>query len=155
MRKFTTLIALTLSWLAWSGHYDALLLTFGATSVLCVFYLLNRIGLADLDPQSARTFVKMIAYVPWLLLEVIKSNIAVAKIIWRPALSINPDVQDVPSTQQTSLGLVAFANSVTLTPGTLSISAAPGTLKVHALDAASFEGDDFAEMDRRVTGLET
>ncbi|MEM9601359.1 MAG: Na+/H+ antiporter subunit E [Pseudomonadota bacterium] len=154
MRKFTTLIALAVSWLAWSGYYDGLLLTFGALSCLFVFYLMHRIGLADLDPRSARTFANMVSYIPWLLLEIIKSNIEVAKIIWRPAMQLNPAVQDIPSTQETTLGLVTFANSVTLTPGTLTISAEPGSLKVHALNADAFEGDGFAEMDRRVSTLE-
>lgn len=154
MRKITTLFALAISWLAWSGHYNGLILSFGALSCLFVFYLLNRIGLADLDPRSARTFSKMVFYIPWLLVEVIKSNIAVARIVWRPTLDINPAVEDIPATQATSLGLVAFANSVTLTPGTLSMNAEAGSLKVHALDASSFEGDGFAEMDRRVTELE-
>ena len=154
MRKITTLIALAVSWLAWSGHYDGLLLSFGTLSCLFVFYLLNRIGLADLDPRSAKTIINMVLYIPWLLLEIIKSNIEVARIIWRPSMKINPAVEDIPSTQQTPLALVTFANSVTLTPGTLTISAEPGTLKVHALDASSFEGDGFTEMDRRVSSLE-
>ncbi len=154
MRKFTTLIVLTASWLAWSGHYDGLLLSFGAASVLCVFYLLNRIGLAALDPRSAKTFLKMVPYLPWLLREIIKSNIDVAKIIWQPKISIDPAVREIPATQETALGLVTFANSVTLTPGTLSINATPGSLTVHALEAAAFDGEGFSEMDRRVTGLE-
>lgn len=154
MRKTTTLIALALSWLAWSGHYGGLLLTFGALSCLFVFYLLSRIGMADLDPRNARTFARMVRYVPWLSLEIIKSNIDVARIIWRPRLQINPAVEEVPSTQETTLGLVTFANSVTLTPGTLTISATAGSLKVHALDAKSFEGGNFEDMDRRVSALE-
>lgn len=96
----------------------------------------------------------MITYVPWLVSEVIKSNIDVAKRIWQKDMPISPTVVTVPASQKTALGLVIHANSITMTPGTLSIDVAPDEIEVHALAVETLEGLQDGVMDRKVRKLE-
>ncbi len=154
MKKHATLALLVITWLLWSGHFDPLMLSFGLLSCAFVYYLLIRLEVVNTNPQSFHIFMKMPKYVPWLLWQIVLSNLAVAKILWRRDMNLSPAVENVAATQKSSLGLVVYANSVTLTPGTLSIDAKHGSVLVHALEASSFEEDGFQEMDRRVTALE-
>lgn len=154
MKKFATLALLMVSWLLWSGHFDLLLLSFGLLSCLFVHYLLSRLQVNDLPPQSLKIFLKLPLYLPWLFWQVVLSNIAVAKILWRRDMRLSPAVEQVRATQDSNLGLVIYANSVTLTPGTLSVDAQQGSVLVHALETSSFEGDGFKDMDERVAALE-
>ncbi len=154
MKKLATLALLMASWLLWSGHFGPLMLSFGLLSCLFVHYLLARLQVSDLPPESLKIFLKLPGYLPWLFWQIVQSNIAVAKILWRKDMRLSPAVEQVRATQNSNLGLVIYANSVTLTPGTLSVDAQNGTVLVHALEAASFEGDAFRDMDERVTALE-
>ena len=154
MKKIMTLALLIVSWLLWSGHFDPLMLTFGLLSCAFVYYLLHQLEVIELNPGTAKFLGKLPGYLPWLFWQIVLSNIAVAKILWRRDMKLSPAVQQVRATQQSNLGLVVYANSVTLTPGTLSVDAQTGSVLVHALEAESFEGDGFQDMDGRVTALE-
>ena len=83
-----------------------------------------------------------------------KSNLAVARLILTPTLSISPTVIRVTATQQTDLGRVVYANSITLTPGTVSMSLDDDQITVHALTREMAENLQTGEMDHRVTRLE-
>jgi multicomponent Na+:H+ antiporter subunit E len=99
------------------------------------------------------TFRAVSSYWPWLLWEIAKSNIDVARRVLDPALPISPTLVRLTPTQKSDLGLVVYANSITLTPGTITIDVEPGTLLVHAIardGAVSLQGGD---MDRRVTRM--
>jgi len=154
MKKLATLALLIVSWLLWSGHFDPLMLSFGLVSCLFVYYLLHRLQVIELNPDSAKVFFRLPTFIPWLLWQIVLSNIAVAKILWRRDLNISPAVEQVRATQKSTIGLVVYANSVTLTPGTLSVDAHIGSVLVHALEAESFDGDGFQKIDERVTALE-
>lgn len=154
MKSIATLALLAVSWLLWSGHFGPLMLVFGTASVLFVYWLLGRLGVLEHPAGYLQIILRLPFYVPWLMWQVLLSNIQVAKLIWRPKLQIDPAVRHIPATQKTDLGLVIYANSVTLTPGTLSVDAQSGTVLVHALEASSFDGEDFQTMDARVTALE-
>src|SRR3546814_8150937 len=95
-----------------------------------------------------------LTYWPWLLLEIVKSNIDVARRILDPALPISPTMIRVKASQKTELGRVIYANSITLTPGTVSVQLADGTIEVHSLTAEGAESLEEGEMDRRVTAME-
>ena len=94
------------------------------------------------------------SYIPWLILEIIKANLDVAKRVISGGSSIDPAVLEVKSTQKTELGQVIFANSITLTPGTTTMRIEDDTLLVHTV--AREVGEDLlkGDMDRRVTRME-
>ncbi|MDZ7747874.1 MAG: Na+/H+ antiporter subunit E [Halofilum sp. (in: g-proteobacteria)] len=148
-------LGLFLLWLLLSGHYTVLVTSLGVASCLGVTVLANRLGVLEPDGRSFAFLSRLALYVPWLAKEIVVSNIEVTRLIWHPRLPIRPQVIRTPSSQRTALGLASFANSITLTPGTLSLDAdEPGVVVVHAIGDVTAEGLQTGEMDRRVTALE-
>ena len=97
---------------------------------------------------------KAVTYWPWLIWEIIKANIDVALIIIKPKLEISPVLFRSPASQKTEVGQVTYANSITLTPGTVSIAVDGNLIEVHALTQVAADGLETGEMDQRVTALE-
>ncbi len=147
------LVLLVAAWLLWSGHYHGLTLAFGALSCIGVAALAARMRQPDhADPYLFA--LRTIPYLPWLLWEIVKANIDVAKCIVGRETGISPRLIRVKATQRTIIGQVIYANSITLTPGTISLDLRDGEILVHALTAESAAGVETNEMDRRVTRLE-
>ena len=158
MRGYVSLaVFLAAAWVLWSFHFTPLLLGLGAASIVLVLYLVHRMRVVDeeaalVDLVNVRTAL----YVPWLLAEVIRANLAVARLILHPRLPISPRMIRVPAEQKSALGKVLYANSITLTPGTVTVDVDEheGTLLVHALTTSAAEGLESGEMGRRVAALE-
>ena len=146
-------ISLTFFWLAMSGHYPTFVLSFGAASGLFVLYLTRRLDFFDQDTFQFSIEWKHLGYWIWLGKEIFNANIAVAKVILSPKLKISPRMIEFKSSQKTELGLVIFANSITLTPGTVSVDIEDDKVIVHALNAELAEGVLNGEMDKKVTAL--
>ena len=98
--------------------------------------------------------IKLIMYWSWLCAEVVKSNFDVALRIIKPSLPIRPRVFTVRTTQRTELGQVIYANSITLTPGTVSIDLRGHEIEVHALAEEPAASLLTGDMDRRITAVE-
>ena len=98
--------------------------------------------------------VKFLGYFVWLLIEIVKSNILVTKAIISPSMPIRQNLFKVPYTQRTDIGQVIFANSITLTPGTVSVETETGHFLVHALSFTEDDMDALADMDVRVSATE-
>ena len=141
-------------WLLWSGMFEPLMLMFGLSSCILAALITSKLQVVDSSERPLLIFVRMIGYIPWIAWEIVKSNIDVARRIWRPQMPISPTVVTVKATQKTALGLVIHPNSITLTPGTLSIDVEPGEIEVHALSEESIADLHSGEMDRRVSKLE-
>jgi multicomponent Na+:H+ antiporter subunit E len=141
-------------WLLLSGHYEPLILAFGAVSIVIVMVLAYRMGVVDYEGHPIQLGWRFPVYLFWLLWEIVKANIDVAKRILDPSLPISPTVFTLKPTQPTELGHVIYANSITLTPGTVTLEVTRDELQVHALSQEA--ADDLAkgEMDRRVTWIE-
>ena len=88
------------------------------------------------------------------MIEIVKANIAVALRIVSPRLPIRPRVIRVRAGQRTDIGRVIYANSITLTPGTVTVDTEGDHITVHALTPEAAEGVLSGEMDRRVTRVE-
>ena len=93
-------------------------------------------------------------YLPWLLKEILIANINVAKVILSPKLPISPIMVVFGSTQKTDLGRVLYANSITLTPGTITTGVEGDQLEIHALTRKDVDGREEDEMDQRVSIVE-
>ena len=141
-------------WLLLSGHYTAQLMTSGALSSLGVVLLVAHLGILDDEALPIQLGIRPFLYAPWLMKEIVLSNLAVAKVILTPSLPIHPRILRVDASQKTDVGRVTYANSITLTPGTVTLDASDGKLLVHALTTESAEGLLAGEMDRRVARLE-
>jgi len=82
---------------------------------------------------------RFILYFFWLIKEILKSSFEVIKIIWRRKLNIDPIFEWIDS-QTTEFGIILHANSITLTPGTVTLDIKNGMILVHALNKASIDG---------------
>ena len=143
-------------WLLWSGHFSSILLiSFGLASCLLSVLAAARMRLIDeegapLQLANYRTAI----YVPWLALKIIVANLDVARRILSPSLPIAPRIIRVPASQRSEIGQVVYANSITLTPGTVSIHVENKTITVHALTLGAAAWLESGEMDQRVRQLE-
>ena len=141
-------------WLLLSGHYEPLLLTLGVGSCALVVYLCRRMDVVDQGGVPLHVRGRFWLYVPWLMKEIFMANLAVAKIILDPRLPISPQVVLFHGSQQTDLGKALYANSITLTPGTITTGVNGHEFEIHALTAADLETDEQDQMDRRCTYVE-
>ena len=142
-------------WLLLSGHYDnPLLLTLGVISSIAVVFIAQRMDVIDHESVPLQLRFGFIGYLGWLAKEIILANVAVAKIIISPSLPLSPLLFRVKTSQKTDVGRVMHANSITLTPGTVSVEVEDGDIIVHAI--AGNLASDMAKggMDRRVTAVE-
>jgi multicomponent Na+:H+ antiporter subunit E len=156
MKRYSVSLMLTLVvfWVINSGQYNALLLGLGAISIGFVVYLTHRMDVVDHESQPFYLTPRIFSYHLWLIKEIIQSNIDVLKHIWRPQLSISPSIQTIKISQRSDMGKVIYANSITLTPGTIAVDLNDDEILVHALDANSLVGLEFGEMDSRISKLE-
>ncbi len=145
------------AWLLMSGHYTPLLIGLGIASCALVTWLADRIGGTDEEGLPLHIMARLPAYLVWLIKEITVSNIATGRLIL--AGRARPVIFTTPATQASAGGLVTYANSITLTPGTVTIEVedADGDTPrflVHALDPSFAADVESGEMDRRVTALE-
>lgn len=140
-------------WLLWSGHFTGLLLSLGAVSCALVVFLSHRLGIVDNEGQPLSWGARPLVYFPWLAVEVVKANIDVALRVLgiKP---VAPALARVPVPQKTDLGRVVYADSITLTPGTVSIELEEDVVLVHAISRDGIDDLKSGEMARRVLSLE-
>ena len=157
--KYGVSLGLTLFvlWLLLSGQYtfdSRLILALGLASCTFVVAIALRMKIADREGHPIHLLVPSLRYIPWLLWAIVKSNIDVTRCILNPRLPISPTLVKVKAGQQSELGQAIFANSITLTPGTVSLDVEEGEILVHALTRESAAEVADGEMDRRVALLE-
>lgn len=154
--KFVWLVfLLSVFWLVNSGHFDVLLISFGLFSIGLVVWINNRMSRfsEEYQPPVIRSF-RLPFYILWLLKEIVKSNIEVIRLIYQRRPAIEPSVFKVRVSQKSDLFKVLYANSITMTPGTITIEIEDDEFTVHALTRSFREGVESGEMDRRVRSLE-
>jgi multicomponent Na+:H+ antiporter subunit E len=147
-------VVLSVTWLLWSGIYQTLTLTLGLISCIGVTALARRMGVVDQEGAPIEFAFRTILYLPWLMLEIFKANVDVARIILSPSLPINPRMIRVKAGQQTDMGKVIYANSITLTPGTVSVDVEGDTILIHALTREAADGVTSGTMDDKVVAVE-
>ncbi len=141
-------------WLLLSGHYDLWFMGLGFISSASAVFLARRMGIVDAEGLPLDLVPGLLRYAPWLFGTVIQANFDVARRILHPRLPITPTVIRVPAEQRTAPGRVSYANSITLTPGTISLEVSDDEIEVHALSVDAAEDLQSGEMGRRVVALE-
>jgi multicomponent Na+:H+ antiporter subunit E len=139
-------------WLLLSGHGEPLLLGLGLLSSALAVFIAWRLGAVDDEHHPALHGLPL--YWLWLAGEIIKCNLQVLRLILTPKLAIQPQVIEVEAHEKTELGRVIYANSITLTPGTLTLALNGARLSVHALTDEAANDLKAGEMDRRVVKVE-
>jgi multicomponent Na+:H+ antiporter subunit E len=147
-------VALYVFWLLLSGYFTPFLLAAGAGCALAVVWLARRLEVVDAEGHPIHLGPSASVYWIWLFREIIKSAWDVSRIIVDPRLPISPTLVRFKPSQKTAVGLVIHANSITLTPGTITIEAGRDEFLVHALTRSGAEGVIDSEMDRRISAFE-
>ena len=142
-------------WVVLSGHSEPLLLGFGLLSAGFVLFIALRMDIADHEGHPIHLNIMALGqYWVWLLKEIVKANLDVTRRVLRPSLPISPTIVSLETTQRSDVGRVIHANSITLTPGTVSIDVEGTIIEVHCLSKEAAQGMQTGEMDRRVTEIE-
>lgn len=157
MTRYLALSAvLVVFWLLLSGHYTPLFLFFAAVSIGLVLFINFRMDRIDNGLRMVRALPALIGYCLWLAKETVLANIDMVKRVWQPKMPISPRVAKIKATQTTRIGKVIYANSITLTPGTvtLDIDEEKNEFEVHAIVHSQIDDLQKGEMDSRVKKLE-
>jgi multicomponent Na+:H+ antiporter subunit E len=150
-----TIWALILSvfWLLLSGMYNPLLLSFGMASVVVVLLVLRRMENVDKKRQQVGTGLRLIRYTPWLIAQVLKSSIHVTKLIWGSPNKVSPTLAKINISNVPPNKRVLYANSITLTPGTLCVDLKGDELTIHALQKSSITELEEGYMENKITSI--
>ena len=156
MRKFFILLpVLIFTWFLLSGIYSPLLISLGFFSIFFTLYLIYRFNFLQFNHKFDISLISFyFLYIPWLLKEIFISGLKTSYLILFSEKRLKSKFSFVKSTQTTDSGKVIFANSITLTPGTVSVQINENEILVHALVEESIEELSRGEMDTRVTLLE-
>ena len=147
---FASLVA---AWLLWSGIFEPLLLSLGALSCVLTFLVVWRMGYFDKDIFALRFSLRLAAYWAWLIKEIVMSSLEVARVVLSPRMPVSCRCIELKATSDNAVDQVILANSITLTPGTLTLDLHEGVLKVHTLTQEGADALIAGEMDRRVAHL--
>ena len=132
-------VLLFVFWLGLSGHFTPLLIGLGIASTLLAVHLAHRMDILDHETHPTLLTPRLVRFWLFLSVEVVKANIDVIRRILRPGKSISPQLVTLPLPQKTDLARVIYANSITLTPGTVTLRLDKDTLLVHALSREAAE----------------
>lgn len=150
----SALLVLYSFWLLLSGYFTSFLLAAGLGSTLAVVWFSHRMDVIDAEGHPMHLGPRALLYWVWLLREIAKSAWDVSKIIVHPRLPISPTLVRFKPGQTTDIGRVIHANSITLTPGTITIDAGRDEFFVHALTLDGAQGVLSGDMDARVSACE-
>lgn len=145
-------------WLILSGHFDLEHIVYGALSVLLVIWInsgIRRIPLRNGEHLSGSCIIihRLFLYLFWLVWQIVKSGIYVAYLTLHPRMPINPMIVRFKSDLPNPLAKVILGNSITLTPGTLTVDIKENFFIVHALLDETEEELVSGEMEARVGRL--
>ncbi|HEU4344577.1 MAG TPA: Na+/H+ antiporter subunit E [Candidatus Binatia bacterium] len=134
-------VVLFVFWLLLSGKLEVKYLLFGLLSAALVTFVTQDLlqspeGQRKTSPSMAgflKAGWRLLAYFGWLIYEIVQSNFQVAYIVLHPKLPIEPGLLRFRTRLRSPIGHVILANSITLTPGTITVDLSEGTYWVHAL----------------------
>jgi multicomponent Na+:H+ antiporter subunit E len=156
--RLTRYVLLSLSmlglWLLLSGYYEPLIVAFGVFSSLLVTYLAWRMDREDRYAFPLIFTWRLPWYWVWLVKEMLKANLNVVRIILAPGLPISPIMVPFRASMKSDLARMIYANSITLTPGTITTGTKGDILRIHALTWHDVDGREEDEMGQQICGLE-
>ena len=128
-------VALYIFWILNSGRIEPLYLSMGVICSFVIAYVFHEIFVPIKEPKAAfRTAIRFLLYIPWLFYQIVLANLDVAKRVLHPAMPIQPHIITFPSKLKSDLSMTTLGNSITLTPGTITVDIDPdGTFYVHCI----------------------
>ncbi len=155
MRFVLTALIMFAFWILLSGKFSFILFLSGFISSLLVSYMSNDllIGNGDIKLGFIRT-IKFIRFLPWLLWQIVLANIDLALRTLHPKMPINPILINIKNNLKSDLGMVILANSITLTPGTVTIDVNENEFLIHVISEKAAQSLISGEMQARVKKIE-
>jgi len=154
VRAASTFVLLAATWVLLSGHFTAWHLGAGLASCVLVTVVSARLDLLGQARLPLRPLRLVFSHAPWLSWQVAKANLDVAWRVWHPRLPIQPQVVRLRDELRTDAGRALHANSITLTPGTVTVAIENGEIVVHALTDRSAAALREGDMQRRLQRIE-
>jgi multicomponent Na+:H+ antiporter subunit E len=154
LRLVSLAAALYAFWILMSGYFTPFLLGAGFACALAVAWLARGMEIADREGHPAHLTLAAFGYWAWLAGEILRAGVQVCRVILHPALPVSPSLARFRPSQQTAVGLATHANSITLTPGTITVSADHEEFIVHGLTREGAAATVASEMDRRARRFE-
>ena len=150
MRKLVVFLILFGVWLVFSGHFDALHLGLGLACSGLVAAFSTELLLPKPLPSGAAVIAwRMLRYLPWLLWEIVLANLHVVYLVCRPG-QLRPQVVRFKTGLKSDMAKVTLGNSITLTPGTVTLDIDGNDFTVHAVSDHAARSLHRGEMERRV-----
>ena len=134
-------------WVLLSGKLDVFHLSVGFLGAALIAWVNTKSRHLNEPPLP---LVRLVLYLPWLFWGIVKSNLNITKIILDPKLPINPRLIQYRTDLRSNPAVILLGNSITLTPGTVTIEVSSSELLVHALDDESSSGLESRTMERKI-----
>jgi len=147
-------LLLALLWLSISGVYKPQIIALGAASVVLVVWLSRRMDVVGVEHNPVLYSWRLLVYWAWLIVEIVKANLTVVGLVLNPS-RIGPRIVTVPVPHDNAVAKVTYANSCTLTPGTVTLLLEETELTAHVLDAGSAEDLQSGRMATKISWLES
>jgi len=134
-------LILFLLWIVFSGKFDAFHITLGLISSAIVAAISGDLLFTSTQPRGLFSlWLRLFAYIPWLIYQIFLANMHVMYLVFHPKMMelINPQIIEFESRLKSDYGRTSFANSITLTPGTITVNVTVlGRFSVHCIDDQS------------------
>ncbi len=155
MRRVALVASLMAFYAVLSGQFGSVyLMTCGAVGCVVVTLLAGHLEIIDDEGVPVEYWLRTALYAPWLAWQVLRANIDVAILVWSPKLRISPRMICLRHRLKTGYGIATYVNSITLTPGTVTVDEDEDELLVHALTVEAAEGLLTGEMHERILRVE-
>jgi len=134
-------LILFILWIVLSGKFDAFHITLGLISSAIVAAISGDLLFTSTQPRGLFSlWLRLFAYIPWLIYQIFLANVHVMYLVFHPKMMelINPQIIEFESRLKSDYGRTTFANSITLTPGTITVNVSVlGRFSIHCIDDQS------------------
>ena len=148
--RLVVFVILYAFWTAFSAHFDPFHLSLGFLCSALVAYFSHDLLIRDINREyKLKKTKRFIIYLPWLIYQIILANIHVAYLVLNPK-KIHPQMIKFKTKLKNDFSMVTFGNSITLTPGTITVDIEDGNFYVHALSKKVADDLLSGDMEDRV-----
>lgn len=150
-------------WFAFSGHTEIEFLVMGGIAAVAGTAVTHWLFTGDQELRFrhspyppgwfVRGFFRFMLYTPWLLWEIVLANLYVAYLVLHPRLPVQPSLVQFETSLHSESAQILLAQSITLTPGTVTVDVSEGVFMVHCLSVKSREGMEDGSIQRKVAGI--
>lgn len=155
MHSVLLFVSLLAFYVVLSGQIaSSFLMGAGVVACLGVTLLCKRLGIVDDEGVPYRWWWGTVKYIPWLGWQIVLSSIYVFKLVWRRQIDIQPRMIVIKHDLRTAYGVATYMNSITLTPGTVTVDIGKDELLIHCITKAVADDLMGGEMHRRILELE-